>query len=352
MKKLASTVSAALLVAVLAIGLATTGAADSEESDVDVTVSSETAIDVRPTSLSYSDELEPGTDLSESDDGFTAVELENIGSEDIGEVWASSTMPEETPFGTGDTEAYNTGNFIQIDVSTAVNGDYADGITDGSTDEVPHFVNRVEYSEDPAPTYIQTDAEEVVGADVEDATEEVGRFRAGDQEYFYVIYYDAAEGSGACSGGDDSVLLLGEDPHDPTTLGTVDFTDAENEDVSEEDITDIADHDEYGLVESLDLGDERYNTYTYCDPDPEEDELAGHTVRTRFNVDVASPDGEFEPGETTDATQTYLLETSDESNSLRPGESFPVDIGVQVPSGVAQGEIDNGSMTIFANQLE
>jgi len=355
MKKLASTVSAALLVAVLAVGLAATGAADvdqEDDSEVEVTVSSEVAVDVQPDTLSYSDDLTPGESNFTDDVGHEQIEIENIGSEDIGEVWAASSSPSEDPFGQGETDAHNTGNFVQISLATALadeDGAYPDALDQSSTNENPHYINRVEFTEDPAPSYIQTDTDSddlVDSSVIEDV--DIGRFRMGEEEYFYAVYHDG-DGTASCSGDDSSELWVGESVHTPGDLGTFDFT--TNEDSVTEEISDTDAASDYGVVEGVELGDEEYNLFTYCDEDSN-----GHAIRTRFNVEIDTSGLEGSDDtidERTDGQQRFILEeTSTADNTLRPGQSFPVDVGVNVPNGVPEGSIEDGSLTIFANQFE
>lgn len=344
MKKLATTVSAALLVAVLAVGLAATGAAEEEEeSDVDVTVSSDTAVDVRPTSLDYSGE--PGDFNSTDADGFTAIELENIGSESIEQIHAEADMPSSNPFGTGEDDAYNAGNFIKV--STETGSDIEDGVTDSDEDRAFHFLNRLEFAEEDVPSYIQTldeeDFDEEVSADTSGV--DVGRFRAGEEEFFYSIYYEG-DGSNACS-GDDAEMWVGTDEHTPTDLGTFDFTDSEAEDVEVYDIVNVDGQDELGAAGStVEVGDEEYTVYTYCD---DNDEDPGHTIRTRFNVEVTSPviDSTIDENDDEIGPSRYVLNTQNEP--LEPGASFPLDIGVEVPLGVAEGDMEQGTVTVLAS---
>ena len=356
MKKLASTITAALLVAVLAVGLAATGAAEpDEESDVDVTVSSETALDVRPSSLAYSD-AEVGELESTSDEGFAAVELENIGSESLDQIFAQSTMPSESPFGQGDENNYNTGNMLTVSTEQAGELDDNDelpaNVETSGTDRQFHFLNRVEFEEDPAPSYIQTTDPEVIDGDHDSV--DVGRFRTGEEEYFYAIYYDESNGCVATV-DDESQLFVGTEAHTPTELGTFDFTleeedsgaDAASEEVEEYELVQSEGSGDFGTTSSsVALGDDEYSVFTYCDDDDETDD---HTIRTRFNVDVESPVTGDNLGEGDAGANRFIL---DDSDALEPGASFPLDIGVQIPLGTSEGDLDTGTMTIIAANTE
>jgi len=368
--------AAAFLVGVLAVGLTATGAADEETSEVTVDIAGTTQLDVRPSELDYTDggefgsELEPGTNRTVSDDGFEHVEISNIGSEQIEEIYAEATMPDANPFGDSDND-HDTGNFITVSTATATaaeEGEYNDNI---ESEDTMHFLNRVEYAEEPYPTYIQVEED----GDFDDYT--VGRFRAGGAEYFWVLYHE----DGDDLQNNDFTLRIGDAPHTSTELGTTDFRDDEASDESyteyEQDSGDVeqspgsdrhvrvtghefvtfntTDDEEYegeNLIDDgevdhdvdlLDAQERSYNLYAYVDSSDSE---FNHIVRTRFNVEQQNPlDTEDRTDTTTTSAQDAFLSSDD---GLEPGDSFPVDIGVQVPQGVDQDGVESGTMTFFA----
>jgi hypothetical protein len=352
----------AITVTLLALGIALgvgpaaaqdTGISESTDqtTDVNVTVSNITKLDVRPTSLDYSD-LNPGALQNESDNGFKQVEIENIGSTDIEEISAETTMPGSNPFGTGTSSSYDSGNFVKLKTETASNGDYNSQIDSESNF---HFINRVEYAEDPAPTYIQTKSDSEITSLLSSTTNvsrDVGRFRKGQEQYFYVIYYDEASG---CTGQSDSRLWVGTNPHTVNTLGTYDFTDSSAADISANPIVNTGGSgDYYGEVENVGLGSQTYDVFTRCGGGDEDGNKSDHhTVRTRWNVDVETPvtgDSTSATSESVGGANAYLIGEVSESNSLRPGSSFPVDLAVEVPLGVAEGEVQEGTLTILAKE--
>jgi len=383
MKKLASTIAAAFLVSILAVGLTATGAAEEESEDatVDVEIDGVTQVDVRPTELSYtegeSDEgVAPGETVDRDDNDFEHIEVENIGSERVGTVWAEATIHNEDPFGTfseGEEDPqHNTGNFVTLGLETAQSYDL-DALSD--VDEM-HYVNRVEYFEENPPTYVQTiepndgNELEVDGDQVTSEVQEVdvGRFRVGDAEYFFVIY-------------DEEHLLLGDVPHTDTVLGTTDFRSGEDMNYTlEEDFgsetgvtgvdriesqdlvsfnADSEDWDGQRLLEGgnenfedldIDEGDidaevREYNLY--IEPGDE-----GYILRTRFNVEQDTPeDGTTDlfPSE----GQEYIFDAEDDDEAaLQPGQNFPIDVGIQVPMGVDQEGINPGTVTILSETFE
>ena len=358
MKKLASTISAALLVAVLAVGLAATGAAeeDSEESTVDVTVSEEVAVDVRPTDLDFSG-LSPGEVQEESDDGFSAVEVENIGSQAVDRISVAGSTPEENPFGTGDATAYNAGNFVQIATATAEDGyGLSDDISTANSDF--HYITRKEFHEEPAPTYIQTDLENIPTEVDGDAEEEVrvGRFRSGEVEHFYAVYHNGEGCDGSTNA--EASIVVGDTPHTQDQVGTTDFTD-DGEDYTVTDVTDVdgdegdIDSSSFGLVEGLEIQVDQeltdqidedetrlYDALVRCsdagvDVTHDDDQV----IRTRYNPDITD---ESLSDDTTDEIRPVL------DGDLEPGQNFPLDLRMEVPSGVASGDdIENGQLTVF-----
>lgn len=347
-------VTVSVLALALIIGFASVATADDDEdSDVDVEVTSVTELDVKPDQLDY--QGEPGDLDEESDRGFSSVELENVGSEAIELVHASSDMHDSNPFGTGTESEYNAGNMVML--STEPSSD-VEGVADGSSATTFNYANRVEFDEDPAPSYIQTledeldedpDAyDELANYDSSDFTDEavdVGRFREGDENYFYAIFYDEDDGSSACAGGGSAEIWVGTTEHTPDAIGTFDFTDSGASDIEVYDLVD-ADATDIGVAESaIDYNDVSYEVFTHCTAD---DGNVGHTIRTNFNVEVTSPVLDQTVDENNDGGQEYIFNSG--SDPFEPGEFFNVDVGVQIPLGTAQGNLETGTLTITAQE--
>ena len=384
-----------LLTVALTVGLASMASAEDiedQETDVDVTVDTVTQLDVRPSSLSYED-VAPGSEARSSQNGFEHVDIENIGSTRIREIYAQATMPTDQPFGaTEDSVLYDTGNFIQLSLETAesqgVSG-LADSVeqASGSDEYVPHYVNRVEYFEENPPEYITVD--EDAGGD--DAEQVIGRFREGDVEYFFQLSQD---GAGDGTENEEMELRIGRAPHTSTQLGTVDFEDGDfvafDEDGDFEQSTGAGDEymilDERIRLVSFDTDDEDYTGDNLLNDDmtisseaenldnsrvteydlfihPQDgdtgNEDSAHILRTSYNTEPVSPAELNESGEgsTLDSTevgsaQQYILDASSAGNQLQPGQNFPVNIGVELPQGVDQNAIENGAVTFFASEGE
>jgi hypothetical protein len=350
----------------LLIGMASAAAAQTtaQDTDINVSVSGTTELDVRPTQLNYTTALEPGVQASPSDEenGYSAVEIENIGSNNISQVYVEASQPTTNPFGTGTTSSYDSGNFVMVNTNSSVNGDYgtAEGWDTSLASGVPqnyHYVNRVEFEDDPIPSYIDLAQSNTPLKFSNPSTLEadVGRFREGDQWYFYTIYYDGSTDAAACSGG-NSELWVGNDPHTPTATGTTDFTDQSNADVygieSAQGSVGVTNQSVGLEVENSTGGTEtvEYDVYTYCDG--REDNL-GATMRSKFNVD---PDFSFTPEDDISAPSdgddgsVAILDATGAANpaaeNLNPGSYFPLDVTVKLPQGVPAGDIDGGQITL------
>ena len=353
---------------------------------------------MRPSQLSYND-VAPGEleQVSSNGQGFEHVTVENIGSERISTITAEATMPEGNPFGNrleSDgtfTQTHDTGNFIQLGLSTANTlADSSSGLatstlaTSTNTEDSysgfgPHYVNRVEFFEENPPEYINP-------ASTENSFH-IGRFREGDVEYFFQVNYNP-------SASDPSVnkIIIGGAPHTATQLGTTDFT------------SDGADKDELVTINSVSTDGTQSDAYDYVDNAirlvsfntseasydgsaliqsgstgslaseatssatglagskvteygvfvaPEEIDNGAnpndpaHIYRTRYGQGISSPTGNTTATSTTSG-QVPLFDSGTEENQLQPGQNFPINIGVELPQGVDAQAIEEGSVSFFA----
>ena len=183
-----------LLIAALTVmitGLSTAETSDANRTTgVNVTVASTVAVDLHPQNLTYPG-MSVGSMTNTSSRGFTAVDVENVGSENIDTIWVNSTIPKSDPFATGNPSAYNSGNFFMIKPNNASEKLLGDS-------KEFHYVNRMEYAtynDDNIPSYIEapdnadyptTDGTSITGtSSASDVA--VGRFRIGEAEYFYAM---------------------------------------------------------------------------------------------------------------------------------------------------------------------
>lgn len=324
---------------------------DSDDTTVDVTVVSKVAVDVTPNSLSYP-EASVASQEDKSYGNYTAVEIENIGSEYIDRVWLNATVPDSEPFGTGDPSNYDAANFLQV------KPDNTTGKLLGDSDDYL-YVNRKEFhkdalSSDEVPSYIDVDGQ----FDGKNPSKVyVGRFRMGNVSYYYAIPTDSEDTCQGANGID--IIRVGRTPHTHDQVGTHVFHDG-GDDYDEYNINELDSSSTYGIAGSgpddgengvtlrkLSGANEVNRTYdvlTACD-----DSSNPHTIRSRYNVD---------PGDTDDlssngvATQFLLDAGTTAKDMLLPGESFSLHTGIEVPRGVAQGDMQQGTMKVLVTANE
>ena len=371
----------------LAVGLVGTATAqDSQDSDVTVDVAQDIAIDVRPSLLQYTasgtgDALAPGEKRRVSDNDYEHIELENIGSETLDNIYVEATTAVNNSFGNQSANDHNTGNFVTLSTETVDAGSY-DVVVNSLTDH--HYVNRVEFFEDNPPTYIQTEPSDgevtVDSVTISNPESRVGRFRVGGAEYFFVLYSDDFDS------GSDYVVRIGRNPHTPNQIGTTDFREASTGNVYESDISSTNPGGNAYFDGSVDLvafNESNYDGGALIDSSgqaaPVEGSTAGnisdqntvddvevreygfyydvgneYVLRTAANVAPESTDGGSSWDLTDESTKSginYIVNAGNtESDALVPGQNFPLDIGVEVPLGVDKDRISQGTITIRASE--
>ena len=344
MKKQAFT---ALFLVILTVGMVSTASAasssDGEDSNVTVTITSTTALDVKPDNLAYNGVgVGNRTKVSTNGHGFEKLKIENTGSDDIQRIWTNTTYPTSNPFGSGVSASYDTGNFIQI----RQNGTQGSASGDSS---VFHFPQRVEFFESSTPLVN-------LGTFDDSETVNVGRIRLGDNEFYYALQQDG----NTCNGG-SATIRVGNVASTPTSLGTVDFSTGGN--FVERGVTSTGNN--YGVTQddiTFDLNNtqgvdsaesQTYDILTKCDvsSSPFDD---GHIILSKYNIEAGGSDN-LEGGTSANGTATTSIWKSvgtADNTQLNPGESFPVDVAVQIPRGVPAGQITQGTMTVFAQATQ
>jgi hypothetical protein len=334
-------------------------------SDITVGVNSKTQIDVKPGEMNWPN-MDVGTqnDTAVGPSGantFGSIEISNIGSEYIDRIWVNATAQDSDPFGTGNPGNYDAGNFLQVKPSNNTGKSSIVGNT-----STYHYVNRYEFNTEAGndgeyPSYIEADA-----SNLDSTTQDsyVGRFRSGDEWYFYAI----STGSDAqCNGGaGDDYIRIGNTRHSPDQFGTVDFTENGPGDWTQYNITNT--NGEYGLVSDspdgeigvrLEFSDSEgnpiyreYDVLTACEVSQGGStfsEDAPHTIRTRYNVQAGDvPDLTVAAsGDTAGERTQFLLRGSSPEGTLLPGEGIAIDTAVEVPQGVPEGGVQDGQVTFF-----
>lgn len=340
---------------------------DGDDTDVTVEVSEVTELDVQPNNMAF-ENIQPGERLETSTDdpfGFSEIAVENVGSTNINQLWAESTTPNERTFGStlGDGESgedigFDTGNFFQIGIE-------AEEETLTGTDQY-RFINRIEYMEENNPPFINVEdggETAVVGGDADQDEAAIGRFRNGDQEYYWAIGVDTPDDSTAdtslCDGTGTKDIAVAENERTVgSDLGTTDFTTQDN--VVTSSIEDLNGDSDVGIATSVPIGDATYDLLIKCESDGEGDLITGTdsaddregtwVMKTRYNMDpdILSDGAELS---SSSGTNEFLLDAgTDQGAMLSPGETSTVNTAVQVPQGVAQGQISSGSVKFYATQ--
>lgn len=329
---------------------------DTENGNVTVSVAEDTAIDIQPANLNYSDQA-VGTRASTSERGFDAIEIENTGSTYVDQIWLNSSAPATDPFGTGFAPNYDAGNFIEVRPQ--------DDLTSTTDAENWHFVNRREFTssgEGNYPSYIQLPSGE-------SANWEVGQFRRGDESIYFVINH-----GGTCNGGGTNTYMrVGNVSSTDNRLGTVDFSSSTEYGWVEYGISDAPSFDmSYGISGTVqDTGGEpetgdsdltspqgvalnwsdtrsagdSYNNYdvmTHCD---DTGGIAPQTVRTRYNINAGGADDLSSTGD----VSNFLLSATGTSGMLYPGASETIRTTINVPEGVAEGQVDPGTLRVLVS---
>jgi hypothetical protein len=355
-KKLATTaLTVSLVLASILISISTTGLAVTQDAkknvSVNVSIATEVSVDVEPKTLVYSG-ASVGTQYNQTDRQYRGVTIENTGSEYIDQIWINSSMPGTRPFGTGKPSSYNAGNFLQVLPNMS-----SKDVT-GANAQNYYFVNRREFKipDSSVPSYIVAPEDQITfpeGPSVSDQNGaiHISRFRRGDESIWYMLATSATDGgNNDCDGSSAyNVIRVGNTPATPAQLGTVDFTDdgpdGEPADYTEYDIEQLSNSAGYGIANgsvSLPFEDASpaYDLLTNCDTETHHD-----SVRTRYAVDTLDTQDLTTAG----FESEFIIQAGDTAqNMLLPGDTVPLEMAIEVPTGVAEGEVSQGTMTVFA----
>jgi hypothetical protein len=385
----------ALVAAVTVIGLTTNAAADStgsDTADLDITVATSTNVDINPTQLTYGGGggLAPRDFKASDNNNFAGIQVENSGSNNITGMSIRTTQPNSDPFGTGFAGEYDAGNFFNlrpqnntgfaigpdIGSDSSVGGTTSDDSIGGNvnTDETAyHYPARVDFnasgptqntgSEPAALTYVEVPGPEF----------RYGRFRAGDEEFFWAIETGSSDedDGNVCDGGSsgETELKVGNKPHTDDAIGTVDFTDSNEANYANYSVSTEDNSGDFGITDGVELntthGNTTYSVLSWCAGGTSLDTSnAGAAsdktflVRTKYDLqpfeDAADdfPDTAGPITPPSDGGGVQKLINTDETasgNPMHPGNSFTLFTGVEIPRGVASGSVGPGTLTVTAS---
>ena len=281
---------------------------DSESANVSVSVNTNTMVDINPAAFTWTG-VDPGgvgdndTELNK----FFALQIENIGSENITHVWFNATYPTSSPFGVGSAANTDSGNYI---------------VLSNSTTESYKFINRVEYNATTTLVYL-TDPE---GALPPDNTRFVyGRIHNSSNEYFWMINKSA---TGFCNG--TATLYIGNTSHHKTQTGTANF---QTGDVESFTLTIHPDDQDWGYT---DITTGPFNGYCAAVTSD-----CSRLFLSRWNADLPF---------NLCGNSGYAWDSA-ANGDLTPGESFYMKIKAYVPYGIYEGASGTGKITAIVNKV-
>ncbi|OYT27179.1 MAG: hypothetical protein B6U97_02225 [Candidatus Altiarchaeales archaeon ex4484_96] len=285
--------------------------------DIIVTVSNLTLVDINPANLTWVN-IPPGTESNSTyaaAGNKEAIQIENIGSTNISNIWFNVTHPSIMPFGSGNRLNYNPANFVIIRRNTSNEW---------------YFIDRLEYNESEL-IYL-----ELPTGSSSDPNMVHGRLRSADSEYFWVMNIS----DGSCN---DTQFWIGNAPHTQTSTGTVDFTACGDPltgagtpgDCRTGSFTPVL-GGAWGAL-NLSLSDTPIENYTVITPAV----CGGTNVSVRFNhwnMDA--------PGAQSGSYTDYFYTTA-----LVPGEHIIANVKIRVPYGTMAGTLPTGQLTVIAQAV-
>jgi hypothetical protein len=276
---------------------------DNESADITVNVSSKVMIDITPASFTWSP-VDPGSvgDSNDEANGYYAIQIENIGSQNITHVWFNATYPTNNPFGVGSNAETDAGNYVVLSKNT-------------SSDEF-WFINRVEYNTTAELVYLK----DPDGNMPPNASKYIyGRYRNASNEYFWMI--DANSNCNASG----TAIYIGNTSHSKTLTGTTDFTSGDKWTGS------MSTYENYGY-DDIDGGP----LNGLC--------VAVDSTCTRVFFSRWNADAPFHK-----CTNVNYAWDSAVDGQLVPGDSFAMKIQVYVPFGIYEGQSNAGKIFAIVN---
>ena len=191
---------------------AQSGTNNTKSANVTVQITAVTMIDMNPSTLSYTAspgqacgrDITGGT-CNETGSNYFAIQVENIGSWNITQVWFNVSQPSQNPFAVGSNLYVDPGNFIAL-------------TTNESTDDF-YFVDKKEYKAVRTIVYLK-DPSGTMPANL--TKYNYGRLHNASSEYFYMI--ENTSTGAVCNATQISYIRIGVNPHTTTQVGSTDFS--------------------------------------------------------------------------------------------------------------------------------
>ncbi len=284
--------------------------------DISVNISTKCMVDVEPAALSWSP-VDPGgvgdNDTEILGPGYFAMQIENIGSINITQVWFNATYPSASPFARGNASYTNAGNYVVLSNDTSSNKPSAKDFW---------FINRVEYNETRRLVYLRDPSGDMPP---DNSQYTYGRFRNASTEYFWMI--DGTPGNCNETG---KTLWIGSEAHTRTQTGTTNF---QSQAVGGTFTTTPLANYNLGSTASFAIANVNSSS-----------PLAGYAVAVSPNCAVFF--SKWNRDYPFDFSGTNAVFADDvvghPTNTLWPGDSFALAIKVYVPYGIYEGQSEAG----------
>lgn len=343
-KKLVS----ALAITLLTIAFISTASAQQNENDLTVTVniSEKTIIDIQPKQFSWKspaagNPLNPGSVAGPyyevNDTG--RIQIENLGSVNITEVWFNTSYPSQRPFGTGESSNYDSANFIALDSNKSGVSDYN------------QFVNRLEYGIDESSG---ADTKDIIYLDTP-SNWDYGRLRTANREYFWTI---------DDTGASVATFRIGVDAHNESQTGSTNLDNAcagGDEGSSNNDCNGYTNFQTSGdyIATDVEIGEVDNSNDAlpggdggkiYCAV-MNETQVLNSGADANPKVWFVKWNKNFGPAQSGDCgvATNYTIGGSSPNGELAPGDWITRNIRARVPYGVVSGELPQGRLWVLAN---
>ncbi len=278
--------------------------------DIVVNINNKTIVDVTPQGMNWGAH-DPGTvvtQYSDTVDGvvLSQIEIENLGSTDITYVWLNVTQPTSNPFGTGNVNNYNPGNWLMVKNASYTNY---------------WFVDRIEFNSSVDYIYLNKPANTV----------SFGKIRDANREYFWAINVSGAYTY--CNGttGVTAQLVVGKNAHNVTNTGTIDLVGGQYTMAT---IAASGDPN-WGIIDGLAIGEDGT---PYC--------IAVSYDCSKFRLFRWNADA---PGASVCTSFGSDGLTLNGGNPIYPGGAIVADVQLHIPYGVPDGALPTGYLYVVAS---
>lgn len=341
--------SFAVVLAILTLFASSAAAqtADTQNSlDVNISIAQQTIIDIQPSRFAWGyagSNVFPGSVAGPSEEinGYGRIQIENLGSVNITQVWFNNTQPGQRPFGTGNANLYDSANFLALDRNST------------STDK-NQFIGRKEYGLD------QPSGDDIIYLSTPSGWD-YGRFRNASYEYFWTVE-DTADSNDI----QGNVFRIGVNHHNETQTGSTALDTAcsggdetgSNTECNGYLLTNYTDSNgnewavtevEVGVLDSTTMSND--GGQEYCVAMNASQLLTSNPPEVEFlkwnkgHPAVQATGGGSGCGYATN----YTIGGSSPAGDLVPGEWITMNLRAKIPYGVVSGDLPTGNLIVLAN---